>query len=52
MIGRLLCRLGLHAWRTDEVRELPPVRPAFPRPAFINYRCNRCGKTDWTFRSE
>jgi hypothetical protein len=50
MIGRLLCGIGIHAWRNKTVRALPTT-PLFDRPAFIELECRRCRKTDWTFRS-
>lgn len=49
MIGRLLCRIGLHRWRRTGTKSLPPLPPQFPTPAFIEFECRHCPKTDWTF---
>ncbi len=45
---KLLCRIGLHTWRTVERKSLPPL-PKFPNPRFIRCKCVKCGKTDWSF---
>ncbi|MDT7533743.1 hypothetical protein OVY48_09935 [Sphingobium sp. SA2] len=50
MIGRLLCRLGLHRMRLVGKRPLPPALPLFPSPLYLRYRCHRCGHQDWDFQ--
>ena len=50
MIGRLLCRIGVHSWRLISKRKLPPALPLFPSPLYMVHRCRRCGKRDWDFQ--
>lgn len=51
MIARLLCRIGLHVWRTEKNLPLPPVPPQFPNPIFTKVRCSRCAAKDWRFHA-
>lgn len=45
-LGRLACRLGLHAWVQTEWWERHPTPNArYPRYAF--WRCTRCDYDSW-----
>lgn len=43
MLGRLLCRLGWHAWTYNGVELVQPV--TVPRLFRYHYICRRCLKT-------
>lgn len=44
----IFCRIGLHAYRVDDVVCLPPTSD-FPKPVYYRLRCKRCGKKNWNF---
>jgi len=51
MIGRFLCRVGLHRWRLIGVHPMPAL-PTFPKPRLLKLKCRRCAKRDWSFSGD
>lgn len=42
MIGRILCRIGLHKWRTDT--PISNDASLFPDEIYVFSKCQRCKK--------
>jgi hypothetical protein len=43
MIARLLCRLGLHRWRREEIQDPAARHYGIRRTVIVKRECQRCG---------